>query len=84
MYFLAELHTEHPPQSLADALNILKPDAVRKAEAENRDVKRQGEWFAIPTKRLTSELMRDVERGVAVIGSTMCSARTATIKSRRP
>jgi hypothetical protein len=66
MYFLVELHTERPPQSLADAFNILKPDAVRKAEAENRDVKRQGEWFAIPTKRLTSELMRDVERGLAV------------------
>lgn len=66
MYFLAELHTERPPQSLADAFNSLKPDAVRRAEAENRDVKRQGEWFAIPTKRLTSELMHDVERGVAV------------------
>ena len=66
MFFLAELHTKHPPQSLAaDAFNSLKPDSVRKAEAEDRDVKRQGESFAIPTKRLTSELMRDVERGVA-------------------
>jgi hypothetical protein len=66
MYFLAELHTDHAPQSLADAFDSLKPDAVRKAEAEGRDVKRQGEWFAIPTKRLTSELMRDVERDAAI------------------
>jgi len=29
-------------------------------------VKRQGEWFAVPTSLLTSELMRDVERGLAV------------------
>ena len=29
-------------------------------------VRRQGEWFAIPTKLLTSQLLRDVERGVAV------------------
>jgi len=28
-------------------------------------VRRQGGWFAIPTKFLTSELMRDVERGIA-------------------
>lgn len=27
---------------------------------------RQGEWFAVPTKLLTSQLMRDVERGIAV------------------
>ena len=65
MYFLAELLTDRPPASLEDALNFLKPKVVREAEARGSDVKRQGEWFAIPTKLLTSELMRDVERGVA-------------------
>jgi hypothetical protein len=65
MYFLAELLTDRPPASVKDALNFLKPKAVQEAEARGSDVKSQGEWFAVPTKFLTSELMRDVERGVA-------------------
>jgi len=65
MYFLAELSTDRAPASLEDALNYLKPKVVREAEARGANVRRQGEWFAIPTKLLTSELMRDVERGVA-------------------
>ena len=65
MYFLAELLTDRAPASLGDALNFLKPKVVQEAEARGSNVRRQGEWFAIPTKFLTSELMRDVERGVA-------------------
>jgi hypothetical protein len=68
MYFLAELLTDRAPASLEDALNFLKPNVVREAEARGANVRRQGEWFAIPTKLLTSELMRDVERGVAHYG----------------
>ena len=66
MYFLAELLTDRPPASLVEALNFLKPKVVLEAEARGANVRHQGEWFAIPTKLLTSELMRDVERGVAV------------------
>ena len=66
MYFLAELSTDRPPSTLEEAFDLLKPEAVREAEARGANVRRQGEWFAIPTKLLTSELMRDVERGVAV------------------
>jgi hypothetical protein len=66
MYFLAELYCDRPPASVEDALNALKPEVVREAEARGSFVRRQGEWFAIPTKRLTSELMADVARGVAV------------------
>jgi len=65
MYFLAELATDRAPASLQDAFNALKPPAVREAEAQGASVLRQGEWFAIPTMFLTSELMRDVERGIA-------------------
>lgn len=68
MYFLAELPTDRAPQSVDDALNLLKPPAVREAEARGSNVRRQGEWFAVPTERLTSELMRDVESGIAVYG----------------
>lgn len=66
MYFLAELQTEQPPASLGDAFDLLKPGVVREAEARGAAVRRQGEWFAIPTKRLTSDLMADVKRGVAM------------------
>ena len=66
MYFLAELQTDHAPTSLADAFNFLKPKVVLEAEARGANVKRQGEWFAIPTKLLASRLMQDVSRGIAV------------------
>ena len=66
MYFLAELFVDRPPASLGEALDALKPKIVREAEARGTNVRRQGEWFAVPTKRLTSELLADVARGVAV------------------
>lgn len=66
MYFLAELQTERPPQSLEAAFDLLKPKPVLEAEARGSIVRRQGEWFAIPTSRRTSELMADVARGIAV------------------
>jgi len=65
MYFLAELITDHAPETLEDAFNALKPSVVREAEARGSNIMRQGEWFAIPTMLRTSELMRDVERGIA-------------------
>ncbi len=66
MYCFTELHTDRAPQTLEDAFNFLRPRIVMEAEARGSNVRRQGEWFAIPTKLLTSELMRDVERGLAV------------------
>lgn len=66
MYFLAELHCDRPPQTLQEALDALKPEVVRDAEARGAYVPRQGEWFAVPTKRLTSELLAYVARGFAV------------------
>ena len=65
MYFFAELVTDRAPLSVEDAMNFLKPKAVREAEDRGSNVLRQGEWFAIPTKLLSSELMRDVEQGLA-------------------
>lgn len=65
MYFFAELATRHAPPTLEEAYNALKPKAVREAEGRELNVLRQGEWFAIPARVSTSELMRDVERGIA-------------------
>jgi len=66
MYFLAELLCDQPPASFEEALDYLKPKAVRDAEERGAYVKRQGEWFGVPMMFTTSQLMRDVERGVAV------------------
>ena len=66
MYCFTELHTDRAPRTVQDAINFLKPKVVVEAEARGSNVRRQGEWFAIPTKLLTSQLMRDVERGLAV------------------
>src|SRR5437870_7340388 len=63
MYFLAELVCDREPASIEEALDFLKPKVVREAEARGTHVRRQGEWFAIPTVRRTSELMEDVARG---------------------
>jgi len=65
MYFFAELVTKQAPSTLEEAYNTLKPKAVREAEGQELNVLRQGEWFAIPARVPTSELMRDVERGIA-------------------
>jgi hypothetical protein len=65
MYFFAELATKQAPPTLEEAYNMLKPEAVREAEGRELNVLRQGEWFAIPARIPTSELMRDVERGIA-------------------
>lgn len=35
-------------ESVTEAFEVLKPVGVREAEAQNRDVVRQGEWFFIP------------------------------------
>jgi hypothetical protein len=66
MYFFAELATKQAPPTLEEAYNTLKPQVVREAEGRGQNVLRQGEWFAIPARVSTSELMRDVERGIAV------------------
>jgi hypothetical protein len=65
MYFFAELATKQAPPTLEEAYNTLKPKVVREAEGDGLNVLRQGEWFAIPAQVRTSELMRDVERGIA-------------------
>jgi hypothetical protein len=65
MYFFAGLAADNAPLTLEEAYNALKPRVVREAEDRELNVLRQGEWFAIPTQVLTSELVRDVDRGIA-------------------
>ena len=65
MYFLAELICDREPKSIEEAFDLLKPKVVREAEERGAHVRRQGEWFAIPTNARTRELMDDVARGIA-------------------
>jgi hypothetical protein len=65
-YFLAELPGRREPRSIAQALEMLKPEPVREAERQGLAVLRQGEWFAIPWRTGTRRLMRDVRRGLAI------------------
>ncbi len=66
IYFLAQLVTDGPPGSYEEAMSYLKPKTVQDAEARGAYVKRQGEWFAIPTMLPTSKLLREVEQARAV------------------
>lgn len=53
-YFFCELPPKVAPTTVAEALECLKPDPVRLAEQMGREVRRQGDIFAIPltlTKR---------------------------------
>lgn len=51
LYFFCELAPADPkPETIADAYQDLKPDAVKIAEAMGRQITRQGDIFAIETK----------------------------------
>jgi hypothetical protein len=45
---------------------MLKPAFVQDAEKEGFEVRRQGEWFAVPASIGTRQLTRDVRGGLAV------------------
>src|SRR5713101_4049904 len=68
IYFFTQLAGRKTLSSLQEALDMLKPPFVRNAEKKGLEVKRQGEWFAVPARIGTRQLMRDVRRGVAVHG----------------
>jgi hypothetical protein len=66
MYFFTQLPGRKAPSSVEEALDMLKPPLVRDAEKEGLEVRRQGEWFAVPVRIGTRHLMRDVRGGLAV------------------
>ena len=53
-YFFCELPPKVKPTTVAEAYDTLKPTAVRLAEEYGRDVKRQGDIFAVPVPAWTS------------------------------
>jgi hypothetical protein len=60
-YFFCEL-PKSQPATVEEAYEVLKPDSVKLAESMGREVKRQGDIFAIPMPTLeTRTLKRDGE-----------------------
>lgn len=57
-YFFCELPPKVKPTTVEEALEALKPQAVKLAEQAGREVKRQGDIFAIPMPGLT---LRDLK-----------------------
>lgn|GEM_PF-1789267 len=58
-YFVSELSS--PAKSIQEAFGLLKSREVRKAEIKGATVKRQGEWFFVPTGIKTD---RDLARAI--------------------
>jgi hypothetical protein len=57
LYFLCELpKVDVPPTTVREAYRDLKPETVKLAEAMGKDVKRQGDIYAIPTELTTRQL----------------------------
>jgi len=59
-YFLTELPIK--VKNVAGAFKVLKPESVRRAEKNKKDVKRQGEWFFVPfgdTRKLMKFLNKE-------------------------
>jgi hypothetical protein len=63
-YFLCELAPGVKPANYHDAVESLKTDAVRFAESIGRDVKRQGDIWAVPMPTLTLASLK-AQGGVA-------------------
>jgi hypothetical protein len=68
LYFLAQLPEGAQPQTVAEAREALKPEQVKIAEAEGREVLRQGDVFAVATDYRTNELEKPRERMAYVLG----------------
>lgn len=54
------VETNSSVNSIAEAYDSMKPDAVRDAEKQGLEVERQGEWFFIPTDKVIQVPKTDI------------------------
>lgn len=84
LYFLAEIPRGANPQTVEDAILALSPRIVHAAIAQGRDVKRQGDMFAIPTVLTTADVKRrcdkPIERMVGIMGTDHVVTESVTGK----
>lgn len=57
-YYFCELPPKARPTTVEEALETLKPGVVRFAERSGRDVKRQGDIFAVPLPSTTLRMLK--------------------------
>jgi hypothetical protein len=76
-YFFAELPTRKPT-TIEEAYESLKPDSVRLAEQMGREVRRQGDIFAIPIPTLTKRALRKSGARIEKMGRLFGTNHAAT------
>ncbi|WP_433678759.1 hypothetical protein [Nocardia sp. CA-119907] len=88
-YFLCQLPT-CDADTIEDALEALKPEPVRLAEAMGRHTSRQGDMFAIPIPGLTSSQLRHAHAtitrrstGAMLLGTNHTASEIATLPDGR-
>lgn len=82
-YFFCELPPKSKPSTVAEAYEVLKPDAVRLAEQVGREVKRQGDVFAIETrftKRDLRKLGATFTKQANILGTNHAASEVALLK----
>lgn len=77
-YFFTELPPKAKPTTIEEALDSLKPQAVRLAESLGREVKRQGDVFCIPMPGLTLRQLRKEKGELVKMGSLFNTNHAAT------
>lgn len=84
LYFFCELPPRVRPTTLEQAYEMLKPETVRIAEQMGREVKRQGDIFAIPLERLTKRELRKQGATFEKRGELLGTNHVATEVARMP
>lgn len=77
-YFFCELPPKVRPNTVTEALEALKPSAVKIAEQIGRDVKRQGDIFAIPMPGTTLRELKQKGARVEKRGNLLGTNHVAT------
>lgn len=83
-YFFAELPPVSRATTVAEAYEDLKPDAVKLAEGMGRDVKRQGDIFAVELRTLDKRGLRKAGATFERRGNLLGTNHVATEVARMP
>ena len=87
LYFLAELPQPYAPETVAEAMDVLKPSEVWLAERRGKSITRQGDVFAVPVDITTRELVKQAatrDRGVRVLGVNHTATEVITVSNTLP
>jgi hypothetical protein len=83
-YFFAELPPGATPSTVAEAYETLKPEPVKLAEGMGRDVKRQGDIFAVELRAMDKRDLRKAGATFEKRGNLLGTNHVATEVARMP